>query len=136
MRRVRPQMRDHKVRCFMDRPHLITHSCSPVHMPDKGLGAMAGISKQAAEVVHSIAVVNRTRLAYMTPEAYVSHRIVQLAFMKLRKLYRMHADNGNGENDHVPLSPFFQKHIQHQCQLASGCASQSARIPVGENVGG
>jgi len=136
MRRVRPLMRDHKVRCFMDRPHSITHSCSPVHMPDKGLGAMAGISKPAAEVVHSSAVVNRRRLAYMTPEAYVSHRFVQLAFMKLRKLYRMHADNGNGENDHVPLSLFFQNQIQHQCPLASGCPCQSARILVGENVGG
>jgi len=70
MRRVRVIMRDHHVRCVLDRPHSITHGCSPTYMPDEILGTTAGVATQAAEVSHSIAVVNRTSLAYMSPPSY------------------------------------------------------------------
>lgn len=50
LRRVRPILRKHGVRCILDRPHSITHTCSPVYMPDEILGATAGVATQAAEV--------------------------------------------------------------------------------------
>jgi len=121
MRRVRVIMRAHGVRCILDRPHSITHSCSPVYMPDESLGTTAGVATQAAEVSHSVSVVNRTSLAYMAPATYMSHRMVQVAFMNLRKIYRLHADNSAGENDHIPLSPFFHAKIAHQCERISVC---------------
>jgi len=122
MRRVRPIMRAHGVRCILDRSHSITHSCSPIYMPDDSLGSTAGIATQAAEVSHSIAVVNRTSLAYMSPSTYMVHKIVQVAFMNLRKIYRLHADNSSGENDHVWLAPFLHAKVAHQCSRLSTCS--------------
>jgi len=124
MRRVRPIMRNHGTRCILDRPHAITHTCSPIYMPDQSLGATAGVATQAAEVSHSVSVGNRTSLAYMAPATYITHRIVQVAFMNIRKLYRMHADNPSGENDHIPLAPFFHQHVSSRCQRGSSCACE------------
>jgi len=134
MRRVRQLMRAHGVRCILDRPHSITHSCSPIYMPDECLGTTAGVATQAAEVSRSIAVVNRTSLAYMSPATYTHHRMVQVAFMNLRKLYRLHAGNGVGENDHVPLAPFFHKKISHQCERVSVCTCASAADNGGKDA--
>lgn len=92
MRRVRPILRKQGVRCILDRPHSITHSCSPVYMPDQSLGTTAGVATQAAEVSHSVSVGNRTSLAYMAPATYMIHRMIQVAFMNTRKLYRLHAE--------------------------------------------
>eukprot|EP00170_Pyropia_yezoensis_P001102 contig_5033_g1106 len=86
MRRVRPILRKQGVRCILDRPHSITHSCSPVYMPDQSLGTTAGVATQAAEVSHSVSVGNRTSLAYMAPATYMIHRMIQVAFMNTRKL--------------------------------------------------
>lgn len=122
MRRVRPIFRNHGVRCVLDRPHSITHSCSPVYMPDEALGTTAGVATQAAEVSHSIAVVNRTSLAYMSPTTYMLHKMAQVAFMNLRKLYRLHADTAAGENDHVALAPFFHSKVAHQCERVALCS--------------
>jgi len=122
MKRVRVIMQDQGVRCILDRPHSITHSCSPVYMLDESLGTTAGVATQAAEVSHSVPVVNRTSLAYMAPATYRSHRMVQVAFMNLRKIYRLHADNSAGENDHIPLAPFLHDKISHQCERISVCS--------------
>jgi len=121
MRRVRSIFREQGVRCILDRPHSITHSCSPVYMPDECLGTTSGVATQAAEVSHSISVVNRTSLAYMAPATYMVHRMVQVAFMNLRKLYRLSSSNGSGENDHIPLGPFFNSKIVHQCERIVVC---------------
>jgi len=128
MRRVRPIMRAHGVRCILDRSHSITHSCSPIYMPDDSLGSTAGVATQAAEVSHSIAVVNRTSLAYMAPATYMVHKMVQVAFMNLRKLYRLHDDNSSGENDHVSLAPFFHAKVSHQCSRVSVCACKQSGV--------
>jgi len=130
MRRVRQLMRAHGVRCILDRPHSITHSCSPIYMPDECLGTTAGVATQAAEVSHSIAVVNRTSLAYMAPSTYMYHRMVQVAFANLRKLYRLQAGNGVGENDHVPLAPFFHDKVLHQCERVTVCTCASAASTI------
>jgi len=126
MRRVRPIFREQGVRCILDRPHSITHTCSPVYMPDECLGTTSGVATQAAEVSHSISVVNRTSLAYMAPATYMAHRMVQVAFMNLRKLYLLHASNGSGENDHIPLAPFFNTKIVHQCERIAVCDCEAA----------
>jgi len=123
MRRVYPIMREHHVRCILDRSHSITHSCSPMYMPDESLGHTAGVTTQAAEVPHSISVFNRTSLAYMRPATYMVHRMLQVAFMNVRKLFRLSTNKGNGEVDHLPLSPFFHRVVSRVCQLGSLCAS-------------
>lgn len=134
MRRVRPIMRSHNVRCILDRPHSITHSCSPIYMPDQSLGSTAGVATQAAEVSHSISVGNRTSLAYMAPATYITHRIVQVAFMNIRKLYRLHADNSSGENDHIPLAPFFHHHLSSQCQVGMSCSCEASLASTAEDL--
>lgn len=126
MRRKRSVMRQHNVRCILDRPHSITHSCSPIYMPDESLGSTAGVATQSAEVSHSVAVVNRTSLAYMRPATYMLHKMAQVAFMNLRKLYRMNGDNTSGENDHVPLAPFYHSKIAHQCERVTVCTCTPA----------
>jgi len=127
MRRVRPLLRAHKVRCILDRPHSITHSCSPVYMPDDSLGSTAGVATQAAEVSHSISVGNRTSLAYMSPATYMIHRMVQVAFMNTRKLQRLLSDKPTAENDHIPLAPFYHAKLVHECERGPSCSCQHGR---------
>lgn len=126
LRRVRPILRAHGVRCILDRPHSITHTCSPVYMPDESLGATAGVATQAAEVSHSIAAANRTCLAYMSPPTYMVHKMVQVAMMNVRKIHRMSQANDGGENDHVPLSPFYHSRLSRVCQRGSACSCQAS----------
>jgi len=124
LRRVRPILRKHGFRCILDRPHSITHSSSPVYMPDESLGATAGVATQAAEVSHSIAVGNRTSLAYMAPATYMVHKIVQVAMMNIRKLQRLYSAKA-GENDHVPLAPFYHERLSRKCERGWICTCQS-----------
>jgi len=134
MRRVRPIMRDHGVRCILDRSHSITHTCSPIYMPDESLGHTAGVTTQAAEVSHSISVVNRTSLAYMRPATYMVHRMLQVGFMNVRKLFRLSTNKGNGEVDHLPLTPFFHRAVSRGCELGSlceACQPQDAAVTRG-----
>ena len=126
LRHVRPILRAHNVRCILDRPHSITNTCSPIYMPDESLGATAGVATQAAEVSHSIAVDNRTSLAYMKPATYMTHKMVQVAIMNIRKLQRLASANRKAENDHVPLAPFFDSQLARRCELGSTCHFQSS----------
>jgi len=132
MRRVRPLLRDHDVRCLLDRPHSITHGCSPVYMPDESLGATAGVATQAAEVSHSISVGNRTSLAYMAPSTYMVHRMIQVAFMNARKLYRLYSNNVRAENDHIALAPFFHRRLSHSCQRGVTCSCDGSSAASGK----
>lgn len=133
LRRVRPILREHNVRCILDRPHSITHSCSPVYMPDESLGSTAGVATQAAEVSHSIAVGNRTSLAYMAPSTYMVHKIVQVALMNVRKLQRLFSDT-TGENDHVPLAPFYHQRLSRKCERGWACQCQPSLAAEGRAV--
>jgi len=126
LRSVRPILRDHNVRCILDRPHSITHTCSPIYMPDESLGATAGVATQAAEVSHSIAVANRTSLAYMKPATYMTHKMVQVAMMNIRKLQRLSSANPKAENDHIPLAPFFHSQLSRRCERGSSCLCQAS----------
>jgi len=126
-RRVRPILRNHGVRCILDRPHSITHSCSPVYMPDQSLGATSGVATQAAEVSHSISVGNRTSLAYMAPSTYMAHRMLQVAHMNLRKLAKLFSGKPRAENDHISLASFFHQRISHSCQRGPSCECDGRR---------
>lgn len=130
MRRVRPILGQQGVRCILDRPHSITHSCSPVYMPDQSLGTTAGVATQAAEVSHSISVGNRTSLAYMAPATYMIHRMFQVAFMNTRKLYRLDTDNPRAENDHIALAGFFHDRLSRMCQLGAACSCDTSGATV------
>lgn len=104
MRRVRPIWRKQGMRCFLDGPHAITHSCSPVYMPDQSVGTTAGVATQAKEASHPISVGNSTSLTYMAPATYMAHRKNQVAYMNISKLCRIDADNTPWkERPHCPL---------------------------------
>ena len=140
LRRVRPILRSHGVRCILDRPHSITHTCSPIYMPDEILGSAAGVATQAAEVSHSIAIANRTSLANMAPTTYMTHKMVQVLMMNICKLHRLASGNVAGENDHVSLAPFFDDKIARECQRGSGCgrqatASEATLLPEAAGLG-
>jgi len=121
LRRVRPIMRAHGDRCILDRPHSITHGCSPVYMPHQSLGSTAGVATQAAEVSHSVSVGNRTSLAYMVPTTYMSHRMLQVAHINLRKLAKLDADNPTGENNHQRIESFFHDRVVKHCERGRNC---------------
>lgn len=131
LRRVRPILRAHKVQFILDRPHSITHSCSPVYMPDESLGATAGVATQAAEVSHSIAVVNRTSLAYMAPATYMVHKMTQVALMNVRKLHLLSQANTKAENDHISLAPFYHQRLSRVCQRGVTCSCSSTSTDGG-----
>jgi len=124
LRRVRPILRGHNVRCILDRPHSITHTCSPIYMPEETLGVTACVATQAAEVSHSIAVANRKSLGYKKPATYMTHKMVQVAMMNIRKLQRLASANPKGKNDHLPLAPFFHSQLSRRCARGSACACE------------
>lgn len=127
LRRVRPIFRAHNVRFILDRPHSVTHSCSPVYMLDVNLGATAGVATQAAEVSHAIAAINRTSLAYMAPASYMVHKMVQVALMNMRKLHRLSQENETAEDDHITLSAFYHSHLSSACKRCADCRCQSSQ---------
>jgi len=49
------------------------------------------------------------------------HRMVQVAFASLRKLYRLQSGSGVGENGDVSLAPFFHDEVLHQCERVTVC---------------
>jgi len=67
----------------------------------------------------------------MSPSTYMYHRMVQMAFIKLRKLYRLHAGSGAGQNDHLTLAPFFHAKIMHKCERVTVCTCASAACTDG-----
>lgn len=130
--RVRPMLHAHNVRCILDLPQSITHRCSPIYKPEDGLGATAGVSTQAAEVSHSIAVANRTSLAYMAPERYKVHNVVQVAMTNVRKLHRMPQESTSAENDRIYQSPFYHSRLSRWCLRGVACTCQSTDADGGQ----
>jgi len=55
------------------------------------------------------------------------HKMVQVAFANIRRLYRLNADNSPGENDHVWLAPFFHSKVSHQCARVSLCSCKQLK---------
>lgn len=92
-------------------------------MPDQSLGTTASVATQAAEV---ISVGNRTSLAYMAPATCMIHRMIQVAFMNTRKLYRLHADNPRAEIDHIELVGFFHARLSRTCQIGAACSCDAS----------
>eukprot|EP00170_Pyropia_yezoensis_P003383 contig_14169_g3390 len=116
---------------FSTGPTLSLTLAPPFYMPDESLGATAGVATQAAEVSHSIAVGNRTSLAYMAPATYMVHKMVQVAFMNVRKLQRMSLKNPLAENDHVPLAPFYHRSLARGCLRGQSCSCQQSVTDLG-----
>lgn len=55
----------------------------------------------------------------MSPPTYMVQKIVQVAFLNIRKLHRLSLDNLTPENVHVPLAHFFHSSVAHTCQRGS-----------------
>jgi len=52
----------------------------------------------------------------------MTHRIVQVAFQNIRKMYWLFSGNPTAKNDHVPLSPFFHPSIVEACARGPSCS--------------
>jgi len=61
----------------------------------------------------------------------MTHKMVQVAMMNIRKLRRLSSDNPKGENDHVPLAPFFDSQLARECHRGSGCVCQASIVVTG-----
>lgn len=112
-----------------------THTCSPIYMPDESLGSTPGVAAQAADVSHSIAVVNRTSLVCLAPANYMVRKMVQVAMMNVRKLQRLYEANTSAENDHLSLSPSHHARLSGGCLRGSSCSCQSTRAEGGSPDG-
>lgn len=122
LRRVRTILRRHKVKIVLDRVHAKGHTCSPVYFPNESLGRTNGVATQAAESQHSISVKFRSHLAYMSPESFMAHGIVQLSMINLTAAYKLEHPEAKEENEDVNIAKYF--HIMWP-KAAVGQASAS-----------
>jgi len=58
------------------------------------------------------------------------HRMVQVAFASLQKLYRLQSGSGVGENGDVALTPFFHDEVLHQCERVTVCTCAFAASTI------
>jgi len=136
LRRVRTIFRLHGVKVVLDRVHAKGHTCSPIFFPNESLGKTNGVATQAAEVQHSISVKFRTHLAYMAPETFMSHRVVQLALMNLSSVYKLSHQNAKKENEDADMGAFFHSDLAGGCCrcLHCSCMVSQKRDAVAEGV--
>lgn len=127
LRRVRSIIRGHGVKVVLDRVHAKGHTCSPNFFPNESLGQTNGIATQAAEVQHSISVKFRTHLAYMSPESFMAHRVVQLAMMNLSSAYKLAHPSAKKENEDADLTSFFHSHLATSCSRSAHCRCPATR---------
>ena len=70
---------------------------------------------RATSSSHISSIINRTSLAYMAPATYMVQKMVQVAMMNVRKIQRLYSDKA-GENEHVPLAPFYHQRLSRKCE--------------------
>lgn len=127
LRRVRTIFRQHGVKVVLDRVHAKGHTCSPVFFPNESLGKTNGVATQAAEVQHSISVKFRTHLAYMAPETFMAHRVVQLALMNLASAYKIAHPSAKKENEDADMGAFFHSDLAAGCRRSGHCSCPAAK---------
>ena len=115
MQRVRSIISHYGVRFCLDRVHAKGHTCSCLYFPDESLSVTNGVSTQAAEVQHSVSVKFRGHLAYMSPAAFMAHRIVQLAFMNLAVAYKLQHPHAKAENESARFNSFYFSYRDTRC---------------------
>jgi len=115
MQRVRTILSHHGVRFCLDRAHAKGHTCSCVYFPDESLAVTNGVSTQAAEVQHSVSVKFRGHLAYMSPTAFMAHRIFQLSMMNLTASFKIHHPTAKAENEGTRLNHYYFNYRNAKC---------------------
>jgi len=115
MQRVRTILSHHGVRFCLDRAHAKGHTCSCVYFPDESLAVTNGVSTQAAEVQHSVSVKFRGHLAYMSPTAFMAHRIFQLSMMNLTASFKVHHPTAKAENEGTRLNHYYYNYRNAKC---------------------
>jgi len=115
MQRVRTLLSHHKVRFRIDRAHAKGRTSSCVYFPDESLAVTSGVSTQAAEVQHSVSVKFRGHLAYMSPTAFMAHRIYQLSMMNLTASYKIDHPDAKAENEDARLNSYYYNFRNAKC---------------------
>ena len=141
MQRVRTLLSHHKVRFCLDRAHAKGHTCSCVYFPDESLAVTSGVSTQAAEVQHSVSVKFRGHLAYMSPTAFMAHRIYQLSMMNMTASYKIDHPDAKLENEGARLNSYYFKFRNAKCLRPACTCPASALVgsvapQSGADVGG
>lgn len=126
LRRVRPIFNKHGVKVVLDRVHAKGHTCSPIYFPNEALGRTNGVPTQSAEVQHSISVKFRTHLAYMSPESFMAHRVVQLSLMNLVASYKNKHPGAKEENQDADIRAFYHNAVSTGCRMGDNCPCQNA----------
>jgi len=119
MKRVRTILSDHGVRFCLDRAHAKGHTCSCVYFPDESLAVTNGVSMQAAEVHHSVSVKFRGHLAYMSPTAFMAHRIFQMSMMSLTASFNVHNPTAKAENEGTRLNHYYYNYRSAKCLMTT-----------------
>lgn len=114
MRRVKHIFRRHNVK-VLDRVHAKCHACSPIFFPNVALGRTNGVSTPTAEVQYSISVKFRSHLAYMSPESFMAHRVVQLSLINLTASFKMEHPGAKGENEDANIAAYFHSYVAKTC---------------------
>jgi len=135
MRRVRTILSDHGVRFCSDRAHAKGHMCSCMYFPYGSLAVTYGVSTQAAEVQHSLSVKLRGHLAYMSPAAFMAHRITHLVMMNLTASYTIHHPNAKLENEGMRLNSYHYEFHRAKCLRSSCTCPESASFESSVGLG-
>lgn len=130
LRRVRSIFNLHGVKVVLDRVHAKGHTCSPIFFPNEALGLTNGVATQAAEVQHSVSVKFRSHLAYMSPESFMAHRIVQLSLMNLVASYKLLHPHAKEENQDASMADFYHSFVAKECCRSRYCACPASRQVV------
>lgn len=130
LRRVRSIFNLHGVKVVLDRVHAKGHTCSPIFFPNEALGLTNGVATQAADVQHSVSVKFRSHLAYMSPESFMAHRIVQLSLMNLVASYKLLHPHAKEENQDASMADFYHSFVAKECCRSRYCACPASRQVV------
>lgn len=128
LRRVRTIFVKHKVKVVLDRVHAKGHTCSPIFFPNEALGRTNGVATQAAEVQHSVSVKFRSHLAYMSPESFMAHRVVQLSLMNLVAAYKLVHPDAKEENQDASMSHFYHSFVSNTCMRDENCGCRGGAL--------
>lgn len=130
MRRVRTIFKKHKVKVVIDRVHAKGYTCSPIFFPNEALGLTNGVATQAAEVQLSVSAKFRSHLAYMSPESFMAHRIVQLSLMNLNAAYKHEHPLAKEVNEDACISDYFHTYVSRECSRSAYCPCPASRQVV------
>lgn len=134
MWRVRQIFCKHNVKVVLDRVHGKGHARSPIFFPNEALGRTNGVSTQTEEFQYSISVKFRSHLAYISPESFMAHRVVQLSLIIFTASVKIEHPGAKGENEAANIAAYFHSYVAKTCLRDTYCPCAASRqVALGES---